>query len=476
MAREPDELVELRRALGAQLATFRLAAGLTQGQLAKLGDYDRTAVCHIERGRTHGTERFWTLADERCGANGALLAGFRAVQAAKHDHEARTRGAQLAQAQARAAALRVSPAGGAVSAGTVDGDRCPGTAEDQAMRRREAIGLAAKIAVGAGLTIADRAMLDAPAAVSPVPARIGMPDVHRVEAITRNLMAQDKAMGGGSCRDAVLGHLRWAQQLRDATASDTVQTALHAALARLQTLAGWTSADLCLPLSAQRCYLRSLESARLAGQPLLAAHALGRLGELYLEGHYREALQIFQLGALPAQEAASPGMLAGLALDEARVHACLGDADEARRALRLAGERYTRALEAPDEWVISTVVLPDHSELPSGRAIAYSRLAGHDPRFAENAVTEMTEALGLRDPTRARAMLLGRITLATDQYRCGETDLANTTTELILATTAQVSSRRAARDLAALGVQIRRHATDSTALDLAHRITTEVAA
>ncbi len=344
------------------------------------------------------------------------------------------------------------------------------------MRRREAIGLAAKIAVGAGLTTADRAVLDAPAGASPIPARIGMPDVARVEAMTRSLMGQDKAMGGGSCRDAVLGYLRWAQQLRDATTSDSVRVALHAALARLESLAGWTSADLCLPRSAQRCYLRSLESAQLAGEPLLAAHALGRLGELYLQaGHFGEALQLFQLGSIPARQAAAPGMLAGLAFDEAWAHAGLGSADVMQRALRQAGEYYDRAQQAPDEW-ISAAVLPDRSDLPCGRANAYSQLAGHHPRFAENAVTEMTEALVLRDPTRARAMLVGRITLAANLYRCGETDLANATTELVLASVDQVSSRRTARDLAALGSQIRRDTTDSTALDLAHRIHTEVAA
>jgi len=344
------------------------------------------------------------------------------------------------------------------------------------MRRREAIGLAAKIAVGAGLTTADRAVLDAPGGASPIPARIGMPDVARVEAMTRVLMAQDKAMGGGSCRDAVLGYLRWAQQLRDATASDSVRAALQAALARLQGLAGWTSADLCLPRSAQRCYLRSLESARLAGEPLLAAHALSNLGDLYLKaGHFGEALQIFQLGSIPAQQAAAPGMLARLAFDEARAHAGLGNVDEVQRALRHAGEHYDRAQQAPDEWVNTTVLL-DRSELPAGRASAYSRLAGHDSCFAENAVTEVTEALTLRDPSRARAMLWGRITLAANQYRCGETDLANADTELVLTSVGQVSSRRTTRDLAALGSQIRRRTTDSTALDLAHRIHTEVAA
>jgi len=239
------------------------------------------------------------------------------------------------------------------------------------------------------------------------------------------------------------------------SASDDVRRALDAALARLESLAGWTSHDLCLPLSAQRCYLRSLESAWRAEEPVLAAHALGTLGSLYVQaGHFPEALQLFRLGALPVQDVASPSSLrVGLALSEAQAHAGLGNVDEVQRALRRAEEHYARVEEGPDEWV-GTVVLPDHSELPAGRAHAYSRLASHDQRFAETAIMDMTEALTLRDPGRVRAMLIGRITLATNQYRCGETDLANITTEQVLSSINQVSSPRTARDLITLGTEI----------------------
>ncbi|MDQ3763738.1 MAG: helix-turn-helix domain-containing protein [Actinomycetota bacterium] len=482
MAREPENLAEMRRGLGAQLAVFRAAAELTQGQLARAAFCDRTNVAHIEKGRSRGDERFWTIADELCGADGALLAAFRAVTTVKQAHEVQLREAQLAECRAKAQALRltlrreVDRLGIATPAGTVDRDPRPGTVEDQDMKRREAIALAAKMAVGAGLTTADRAILDAPVTASPVPARIGAPDVVRVEAMTRSLMAQDRALGGGSCRDAVLGHLNWAQQLRAASASDDVRRALEAALARLENLAGWTSDDLCLPRSAQRYYLRSLESARRAEEPALAAHALGCLGWQYLQaGHFPEALQLLRLGALPAQEAASPGMLADLVRMEAHAHAGLGNAGEAQRALHRAEEHYARVHKAPDR-LIGTVVLPDHSELPAARGNTYSRLASHDRHFAEAAAMNMIEALTLRDPGRTRAMLLGRVTLATNQYRCGETDLANSTTELVLASIGQVSSRRTTRDLITLGAEIRQHTTDSTALDLAHRITTEIAA
>lgn len=110
MAREPEELAEMRRALGAQLAAFRQAAGLTQGQLAKITFCDRSTVAHIEKGRSRGDERFWAVADECCGADGVLRAGFQAWVAAKQDHEVRTSEAQLAQARARAESLRAATA------------------------------------------------------------------------------------------------------------------------------------------------------------------------------------------------------------------------------------------------------------------------------------------------------------------------------------------------------------------------------
>jgi hypothetical protein len=201
------------------------------------------------QGRSRGDERFWTIADELCGAEGALLAAFHAVSAAKQAHEVRIREAQLAESRAKAQILRLTlrreadRLGIATRAGTVDGDLSPGTVEDQDVKRREAIALAAKIAVGAGLTSADRAILDAPVTASPVPTRIGASEVARVAATTRCLMAQDKAFGGGCCRDAVFGHLSWARQLREASASEDVQRALEAAVARLENLAGWTSHD-----------------------------------------------------------------------------------------------------------------------------------------------------------------------------------------------------------------------------------------
>ena len=103
VAREPETIAELRRALGSQLATFRLAAELTQGQLARLAFCDRTTLVHIEKGRGRADERFWQTVDDACQADGALLAAFVALEAAKAEHEQREREQRLSAVRARVA-------------------------------------------------------------------------------------------------------------------------------------------------------------------------------------------------------------------------------------------------------------------------------------------------------------------------------------------------------------------------------------
>jgi DNA-binding XRE family transcriptional regulator len=109
MAREPETIAELRRALGAQLATFRLAAELTQGQLAKVAICDRTTLVHIEKGRARADERFWRAVDDGCGAGGALLAAYLELEATKAEYEQREREQRLANVRAKAAELRDQP-------------------------------------------------------------------------------------------------------------------------------------------------------------------------------------------------------------------------------------------------------------------------------------------------------------------------------------------------------------------------------
>ncbi|MBV9312549.1 MAG: helix-turn-helix domain-containing protein [Pseudonocardia sp.] len=145
MARESEVITELRRALGAQLATFRLAAELTQGQLAKAAACDRTAIVHTEKGRARGDERFWRAVDAACQAGGVLLAAYLELEAARAEHDQRQREQRLRGVRARAAELReqVGRAGDPVSSAPQAADSAARRFLPEVISRLSAVMLAA---------------------------------------------------------------------------------------------------------------------------------------------------------------------------------------------------------------------------------------------------------------------------------------------------------------------------------------------
>ncbi len=104
MIQEPPELVALRLALGQQLASQREAVGIVQQQIGRRTGYSRSSIAKAEAGRQLLTRDFWTTADDLLKADGALLASYEQVRAAKEEHEAKSREAALAKAYAEAKA------------------------------------------------------------------------------------------------------------------------------------------------------------------------------------------------------------------------------------------------------------------------------------------------------------------------------------------------------------------------------------
>jgi DNA-binding XRE family transcriptional regulator/tetratricopeptide (TPR) repeat protein len=221
MGREPATLVEMRRALGTQLAAFRQAAGLTQEQLAKATFRDRSTVAHIETGRSRADEWFWTVADECCGAEGALRTGFRGWAAAMQDHEVRTREAQLVQARAKAESLRTVTDPGLLREADVrevavgEGDQVAKQLVTLlcglvgAMNRRELLQL---LGWAVGTVVASPTMRDlgaeeqerlARAIVSP--SRVDERVIDHIDAIFRHCKLQEDTLGSRAVLPTVLG-------------------------------------------------------------------------------------------------------------------------------------------------------------------------------------------------------------------------------------------------------------------------------
>ncbi len=73
---ESEKIRAARRALGRQLAAFRVAAGLSQHQFAPLTHYGRSTVANVEVGRQNVSRDFWQRCDELLNADGALVRSY----------------------------------------------------------------------------------------------------------------------------------------------------------------------------------------------------------------------------------------------------------------------------------------------------------------------------------------------------------------------------------------------------------------
>jgi transcriptional regulator with XRE-family HTH domain len=83
----PDEttdesILQMRRALGRQLAALRNRAGLSQWDLAPLTGYSRSTLSDAELGRHRLRREFWVRCDGLLRAENRLIAGFDQIESA----------------------------------------------------------------------------------------------------------------------------------------------------------------------------------------------------------------------------------------------------------------------------------------------------------------------------------------------------------------------------------------------------------
>jgi transcriptional regulator with XRE-family HTH domain len=105
-----ESLLQMRRALGRQLAAQRNRAGLSQWDLAPLTGYSRSTLSDAELGRHRLRREFWQRCDELLKAEGRLLASYDRLEAAATVLEQRAHGAAARRARDHRPPLRAVPA------------------------------------------------------------------------------------------------------------------------------------------------------------------------------------------------------------------------------------------------------------------------------------------------------------------------------------------------------------------------------
>jgi transcriptional regulator with XRE-family HTH domain/tetratricopeptide (TPR) repeat protein len=309
-----------------------------------------------------------------------------------------------------------------------------------------------------------------PFALSPAPAlnHVGTTDVERLRGITARLRSLDREYGGGHCREAVVAQVGWAQQLLRATANDDVSRTLHLALADLHNLAGWTSFDVGLVAPARRHFARALEHARYVDEPSLVAKVLYCMGRLHLHhGWGAEALRLFQLGLLAAQESAQPRAIALLSANEAWAHATLGDTRMALVRLSRARDEYARTdREQQSSWL----EFVNAAEMQALRATTLAFLPNPTDQQRSEAVERLYLSTALRELTTARSRAFELTTLSYALFLEGNVTSAVEIGNQAIDLAVQVRSQRVVDRFAALRATTDRYQTNSYVRDLAERV------
>lgn len=303
--------------------------------------------------------------------------------------------------------------------GAADGQQAE---EDESVKRRRFLAHAAQVTMGAAVFAQESGSWAAASpAMTPAPGRIGMADVRQVEAATRALRALDYQYGGGFCRDAVVAQLSWGQQLVSASGAEQVKSRLYVALADLHNVAGWTSFDTGLIDSARGHFANALELAKEGGSYPLVANVLYRMGRVYLhQDAPNDALKLFQLGQIAAQESGSELAVAVLCANEAWAYAMMGNDKQATKLLGRTRDEFARAdVDNAESWVKFFTTTDVHAMIGTVHTVLAQTVDTSHTKYAIPALTRAIDDYG-DEMARSRAFNLSA--LATNHLLDGDID------------------------------------------------------
>ncbi|ASO17720.1 transcriptional regulator with XRE-family HTH domain [Actinoalloteichus hoggarensis] len=346
----------------------------------------------------------------------------------------------------------------------------PQSEEDESVKRRKFLAHAAAVTVGAAVFGEDEGW--APASdQTPIPGRIGVTDVRQIEAATSALRSLDSRHGGGFCRDAVIAQLRWAQQLLSAQRRDGIENRLFVAIGDLHNLAGWTSFDTGLIDSARGHFSRALEFARRGGDDSLVANVLYRTGRLYLHHEEpNEALKLFQLGQMAAQNTGSQLTTAVLCANEAWAYAKLGMERPAKNLVNMAKDMFERSERTdPPGWVRFF----DETDLYAMIGAIHTELATKDdadPKHSRIAINSLTRAINDYGGVPTRNVAFQCTMLALNHLIEGDIDQGASMGALALDASEHVRSKRVFDRMRPLEDLAQKRSANPMSRELAERI------
>ncbi len=355
MSGEAAEIAGRRRELGAALATFRQAAGMSQAQLGAGTHYDRTSVNKIE---------FWLAVDRLLAAEGALLERYDGLVVARREQAQQRRSSTRVRHQADADRLRgavavVSPSTPASPALEAADHRVSGPERDPVLAApwspRGTVEAAVVLRGGDGrVRRRDFVLLTGPALTAPAhqwlicepgPLLSGLAGrrvsgelVTRLGAMVGELRRTDDVAGGGSVLAMATQQFGWVADLLDhARYDEPTGRALHVLLADLGRMCGWSAYEAGHQALAQRYYIAGLRAAHTVDDRPFGGHILAYMAhQAETQGQPAEAVTFIETALAGTRGWATPALLAQLHSGQARAFAALRNASACSAAISQA--------------------------------------------------------------------------------------------------------------------------------------------
>ena len=294
-------------------------------------------------------------------------------------------------------------------------------------------------------------------------------DVEQLEKLARTWRGEDYRYGGGSCRDAIIGHLNSTATLLATPSTEPVRIALRVVLADLHNLAGWTCFDSGQPGAAHTHFRAALSLAREAGHDAQVANIHYRIGRVHLHhGALADALAEFRLGEDSARRCGSLHAVALMIINQAWTSAEMGQAEDAIALLDAGSSAFARAdrTDLPP-WA----VFFDDVDLGAMIGTVQATLARLvDGRYARSAIPALSGALAAYPEEMARSTTFSLISLATCHLLAGDADEANSVADLVLEASKTLRSVRPRDRMRPLKAEADRRRGNAVLRDMAERI------
>ncbi len=283
------------------------------------------------------------------------------------------------------------------------------------------LGAGAGLGVGAALSDSVREVLSLAAAPA-VPGRVGRPEIEQVRYATETFRSWRGRYGGGACRDALAGQVRWAAGLLQGQAECSTRRELHSAVGSLADMAGWGDVDAGQHETALRYFRLALHCAEEAGDWSLRAEVLSDMAmQASCRGQLDDALTLIELSQVRADRVVGTGR-SMISCAHAHILGVAGRVDDCRSAVAAAEDHFADH-QSVGEGSGSTLFQQANETdiaLDNGHALFYASL--RDPGSVCVAGDQLRAALGCTDTMDRRRRTSGTAKLATLELLHGDRD------------------------------------------------------